>query len=70
MINVFRWDKRAHIQVLDVFGSNHTQIHVSHFSRVLGTLGHVFSENSSSEETMFSGEESFHLKVTRKFWGI
>lgn len=52
MVNIFHQDKRTHIKVLDTFGSNQTQIHVSHFTRVLGTLGnkqdfeiHKFSEN-------------------------
>lgn len=77
MVNIFHWDKRTHIKVLDTFGSNQTQIHVSHFTRVLGTLGnkqdfeiHKFSENSGFEEPIFSGEESFHLKATGNFLDI
>lgn len=51
--------------------------HDSRFASILGTLGnkqnleiHEFSENSGFEEPVFSGEETFHLNVTRNFLDI
>lgn len=51
--------------------------HDSCFTSILGTLGnkqnleiHEFSENSGFEELIFSGEETFHLNVTRNFLDI
>lgn len=77
MLNIFSWDKRTHIKVLDVFGSNQTQIHDSCFTSILGTSGnkqnleiHEFSENSGFQEPIFSGEEPCHLNVTRIFFNI
>lgn len=66
MVNIFPWDKRNHIEVLDVFGSNQTQTHVSRFTSILGTSRnkqnvemHEFSENSGFEEPIFLGKNHF-----------